>query len=628
MRSLQLYWLPPVTDAFGQACRALKGQTDQLGASLQLLAGYRLDENKLSLLGRLIRNLQDNHANLAPLRPLRIGVVSNANMDLLEYPLIATAARYGIELTFYSASLGQGFQQGLDPTSCINIARPEVVLIAFDYRAFFQSTDSALPGSGNSAEQISDQILQLAEAFRRHSGATIMMATLAHPPGATFGNFDRRQEGSLRHTLLEINARLVAGISPGDVIIDVESLVANVGSATWFDARQWNHGKFPFSLCCLPMFSDHVARLLASFSGKMKKCLVLDFDNTLWGGVIGDDGIEGVVLGNGSPLGEAFLDFQRFILSLRDRGIILAGCSKNDDSVARGMFRSHPESLLKEKHFAAFLANWDDKPANLRRIAQELNIGLDALVFFDDNPFEREMVRKCLPEVVVIEVPSDPSNYRNALAQSGWFESIAFSEDDRKRNEQYQSNRLRAQLASTTDVETYLRSLGMKLHAEAFNTLNRQRVTQLINKTNQFNVTTRRYTEHQVQAFEERRSGYCEAFRLTDNFGDNGIIGVMICEESERWRWIIDTWLMSCRVLNRRVEQAMLHRLINCASQQGIRFLDGVYIPSGRNEMVATLYERLGFSAATSAQPDGRTQWTLPLEGFTQSDVPMEIVTS
>jgi FkbH-like protein len=628
MNSLELYWLPPVADNFGQSCRALKSQTNQLGVSLQLLAGYRLDENKLSNLGRLIHNCQKDHANLAPLRHLRLGVISNANTDLLEYPLIATAARYGIELTVYSSSLGQSFQQGLDPTSSINVAKPEVVLIAFDYRAFFPSTESALPGSENSAKQISDQILQLAKSFRDHSGATIMMATLAHPPGATFGNFDRRQKGSLRHTLLEINERLVDGLSPGDIILDVESLVTNIGGAIWFDARQWNHGKFPFSLGCVPMFSDHVARLLASFSGKTKKCLVLDFDNTLWGGVIGDDGIEGVVLGNGSALGEAFLDFQRYILSLRDRGIILAGCSKNDDSVAREMFRSHPESLLKEDHFAAFLANWDDKPANLRRIAQELNIGIDSLVFFDDNPFEREMVRKCLPEVVVVEVPSDPSNYRNALAQSGWFESITFSEEDRKRNEQYQSNKLRTQLASTTDVETYLRSLGMKLHAEAFKSVNRQRVVQLINKTNQFNVTTRRYTEHQVQIFEEKGSGYCEAFRLTDNFGDNGIIGVVICEESERGRWLIDTWLMSCRVLNRRVEQAMLHRLINCASQQGIQYIDGVYIPSGRNEMVATLFERLGFINVASPQTDGRTSWALSLKGFVQSDVPMEMVIS
>lgn len=181
MKSLDLYWLPPLVDNFGQSCRALKNQPDQLGGALQHLAGYRLDENKLSNLGRFIKNCQKNHANLAPLRPLRLGVVSNANTDLLEYPLIATAARYGIELTIYNSSLGQSFQQGLDPTSTINVAKPEVVLIVFDYRAFFPTTESALPGSENSADQISDQILQLGKSFQNHSGATIMMATLASP---------------------------------------------------------------------------------------------------------------------------------------------------------------------------------------------------------------------------------------------------------------------------------------------------------------------------------------------------------------------------------------------------------------------------------------------------------------
>jgi FkbH-like protein len=626
MKSQDMLWLPSVPNHFGKTCQALESENKELGVSLQLLARYRLDENKLSILGRLIQKLQKKRANLLPLRPLSLGLVSNANTDLLKYPLMGAAARYGIELTVYNSSLGQSFQLGLDPNSSINASKPEVVLIFFDYRAFFSSTESALPGSEISAKQIADQILLLAKSFRDNCGATIAIATLAHPPGVTFGNFDRLQENSLRHTLIEINNRLVAGLSQGDMVLDVESLVSNIGGSIWFDTRQWNHGKFPFSLNCIPIFSDHVVRLLASFLGKTKKCLVIDFDNTLWGGVIGEDGLDGVVLGNGSPLGEAFLDFQRYILSLLDRGIILAGCSKNDDLVAREMFRSHPESLLKEDHFAIFLANWDDKPLNLRRIAQDLNIGIDSLVFFDDNPFEREMVRTYLPDVVVLEVPTDPSNFRNALAQSGWFESISFSEEDRNRNDNYKKSKLRTQQCSITNVESYLLNLGMKLQAEKFTSINRQRVTQLVNKTNQFNLTTRRYTEHQIQIFQENDSGYCEAFRLVDNFGDEGIIGVLICKENQHGRWNIDTWLMSCRVLNRRVEQAMLNRLINCALKNGITFLDGIYIPSGRNVMVASLFEELGFSKVAEPKTGDITSWTLPVESFIQLNVPMDIV--
>jgi FkbH-like protein len=626
---LELNWLPPLSTSFKQECSILRESENCLGISIQNLARHRLDENKLSILGRLIHEYQKNGKNIEPLRPLSIGLISNANFELFKYPIMSSAARYGISLTVYDLPFGSAIQQGLDPNSYINLTKPDIILISLDYRMFFPSSGKALPGIENLAENISTQMLELAESFRRFSGAVIMMASLAPPPENIFGNFDRRQRGSLRQTIHEVNERLIVGLKSGDLIIDIEALAANVGYLTWFDFRQWNHAKLPFSFTCLPLFADHVARLLAAHCGKSKKCLVLDIDNTLWGGVIGDDGIEGITLGCGNSIGEAYVDFQEYILKLRDRGIILAICSKNVDSIVSEVFSLHPECLLKKDDFAAFYANWDDKPSNLRRIADELSIGLDSLVFFDDSPFEREMVRKFIPEVVVLEVPSDPSRYREILSQSGWFESITYTEDDRGRNEQYKSNISRSQLSSSTDIETYLRSLEMKLFAEPFNLTNRQRVTQLINKTNQFNLTTRRYNEHQVKIFEDRNnSSYCEAFRLTDNFGDNGIIGIMICKEFEVGRWIIDTFLMSCRVLNRQVEHAIMSRMIDCALKLEIQSIDGEYIPTGRNEMVKNLYEQLGFFCIKhSLKSDDHTQWRLNLEDYKKrSTVNIEIL--
>jgi FkbH-like protein len=351
---------------------------------------------------------------------------------------------------------------------------------------------------------------------------------------------------------------------------------------------------------------------------------VLDLDNTLWGGVIGDDGLEGIALGQGSAEGEAYLSVQRAALEYRSRGVVLAVSSKNDEAVAQKPFREHPDMLLKEGHITVFRANWQDKASNIRLIAEQLNIGIDSLVFLDDNPFERELFRRELPLVAVPELPEDPALYARTLAWAGYFDAVSISEEDRKRADFYKANAERsATLTSSTDLQGYLRSLEMVCTIRPFDPVGRPRIAQLINKSNQFNLTTHRYTESEVAAMESDPNKFTMQVRLADKFGDNGMISVIVFDKAGDI-WTNDVWLMSCRVLGRRVEEAALAHICAAARAEGTRKLIGVYLPTVKNQMVADLYGRLGFVKIES-RPDGTTKWELDVDAYQTPDFPMTI---
>ena len=351
---------------------------------------------------------------------------------------------------------------------------------------------------------------------------------------------------------------------------------------------------------------------------------MLDLDNTVWGGVIGDDGMEGIRLAQGDATGEAHLSVQRLALALRERGVVLAVSSKNTGSVARRPFAEHPDMLLREQHIAVFQANWNDKATNIRAIASDLALGLESLVFLDDNPVERGLIRRELPEVAVPELDEDPASYARTLAAAGYFESVRFSDEDRVRAEMYQGNARRLGLQKQTgDIDAYLRSLDMRILFGRFDRTTRARVSQLINKSNQFNLTTRRYTESEVGACEADPDAFGLHARLIDNFGDNGIICVVICRAAAPATWVIDTWLMSCRVLGRRVEQMVLREILLRARSRGIRTVAGIYRPTERNAMVRDHYAKLGFTQV-GEDADGATHWTLPADTEIES-APMTV---
>ncbi len=387
----------------------------------------------------------------------------------------------------------------------------------------------------------------------------------------------------------------------------------------------WHRAKQEVALPATPMYGDLVARLVAAKQGRSFKCLVLDLDNTVWGGVVGDDGLEGLALGQGSALGEAFVAFQDYARELSRRGVILAVCSKNDEANALEPFEAHPEMVLRRGDIACFVANWSDKATNIRTIARELNIGLDALVFIDDNPFERALVRQELPMVGVPEVSDDPTCFARALADAGYFEALAVTEDDRGRSSQYQANRERDALKATaTDLPAYLRGLEMQLIWRRFDQIGLQRTAQLINKTNQFNLTTRRYTEDDVLAIMRDARAFGLQLRLLDRFGDNGIIAILIGRMVDEADLLIDTWLMSCRVLGRQVEPTSLNLIAEQARRLGARRLIGEYAPTKKNGMVRDHYAKLGF-APLGGDASGATRWVLDLDGFVPADTFIDV---
>ena len=603
----ELPWLPAAPESF----RAMVAEARNAG-DLARLAGHALSEPQLARLAKAAARLDDT----APLSRFRLAVLSNATTELVLPALVGTALRHGLLLEAFAAPFDQAMQQALDPNSALHAFKPDAVLLAFDARGF--GLDGHHPGlSAEEAAAKVEAALARIATIRGGVGAPLVVQTLAPPPKRLFGGFDRRVPGSAARLAAAFNDRLAEG---GDILFDVAALAETVGLETWHDPARWHLAKLPFAPRLVPLYADHLARLLAALRGKARKCLVLDLDNTCWGGVIGDDGLEGIKIGQGDGMGEAFLAVQRAALELRARGVVLAVCSKNDDAVARRAFAEHPDMLLRQDHIAVFQANWVDKPTNLKAIAKQLNIGTDALVFLDDNPVERALVRLEMPEVAVPELPDDPSLYPRMLLAGGYFEAVTFSGEDRSRAEQYQANARRASLeASATDLGSYLASLEMVLTLAPFDAVGRGRIAQLINKSNQFNLTTRRYTEAEVAQLEADPAVFTLQARLVDAFGDNGMISVAIARKAPA-AWEIDTWLMSCRVLGRRVEEAVLAALAEAARAEGAEALLGRYIASGRNGMVEDHYARLGFTAA------GKDLWRLELAGWMAPDLPMRVV--
>jgi FkbH-like protein len=621
VRPTDLSWLSEPPDDFRQQVRSLSGPSPDSRAVARRLAGYRLNGNQLYTLGNAIAKLAPEDADVT-----RLGVLSNGTADLLLPAVTASSLRHGVWLQAIGTAFDQVATEALNPASETNRARCHFVLLCVDHRGL---PLTPTPGEPDRAHATVDAALRyidsIRQALRSASGSTVIFQTIPQVACSLFGSLERDVPGTLQWLINRYNGELRMRVGKSsDLLLDAAALAETVGLAQWHDQVQWTLGKFPFAHAIVPLYADWVGRLIAAARGKARKCLVLDLDNTLWGGVIGDDGLAGIVLGNGSPAGEAHLNIQQTALALRGRGIVLAVSSKNDDQVARSAFRSHPEMLLKEEHIAVFQANWQDKASNLKAIAETLNIGVDALVLLDDSAAERAQVRESLPAVAVPELPADPVFYAETLLAAGYFEAIGFTAEDRHRAEHYQANAARAELlGATTDLESYLRSLQMQAICGPFDPVGRARITQLINKTNQFNLTTRRYTESEVATFEQLASGLTLQVRLIDRLGDNGIVAVVICIEEDP-DWLIDTWLMSCRVLNRKLEQATLHYIVSRAQAAGVRSLIGQYVNTERNDMVKDHYARLGF-APLGVREDG-SRWQLEVASYVVAALPMEIV--
>jgi len=418
-----------------------------------------------------------------------------------------------------------------------------------------------------------------------------------------------------RRLIRTINLAL-ADVPPGVSLLDTEQIAAEAGVDRWSNPRLWYLARQHPSSEALPILAEEQMAHVRAALGLSRKVLVCDLDNTLWKGIIGEDGVTGIKVGPGSPEGEAYADLQRYIGELKDRGIVLAVCSKNNPADAEAPFRERAGMVLRLEDFAVFLANWDDKATNLRRIAETIGVGLDSLVMIDDNPFERGWIRSQLPEVAVPELGASSFTYVRDLDRARCFPAITWSREDRLRAESYRVEQAREQSRATAgDLEGYLSGLQMRASCAPVGDANIERVAQLTNKTNQFNVTTRRRTIAEVRQLAA--TGWTGVFSLQDRFGDYGIIGVLLAQPAhEPACWTIDTWLMSCRVLRRDVEKFMMDCLVDAARAAGVRTLRAEYIRTEKNGLAATLFPELGF--ATLAESEGRSVYELSLDRVTE----------
>ncbi|OHB70391.1 MAG: hypothetical protein A2V70_15210 [Planctomycetes bacterium RBG_13_63_9] len=407
--------------------------------------------------------------------------------------------------------------------------------------------------------------------------------------------------------LREINAKLLRAAGEETILLDLEHISATVGKQRWENPKQWHVAKqHPSSEGLVPLVEHQMAAVRAVL-GLAKKVLVLDLDNVMWGGVIGEDGLDKIQLGPPSPAGEAFQAFQHYVRQLKTRGVLLAVCSKNNEADAKLPFESSPETVLKIEDFVAFSANWQDKATNLKQMAEDLSLGLDSFVFLDDNPVERAWVRSQIPEMAVPELPSDPAYYIDAIQEGRFFEANTLSAEDRTRHESYRSNIQRKELRQKAgSLEGFLEQLAMRARNGPFDAANMRRIAQLVNKTNQFNLTTRRYTEAQLTEQAGDPQWWTQWFRLADRFSDHGLIGVMTCRPHPRDSDAleIDNWLMSCRVLGRGMEVYMLQKAIEYCGSAGIERLVGCYIPTAKNSQVRDLFSRFQGQPVDSNEPE------------------------
>lgn len=570
---------------------------------------FSLQSRYASLYGRL----EEQALELAP---MRLALLGSSTMEHFAPILKWWLAREGFAAHIHVAEYDSIHQTVLDPSSELySLGKDAIVWIFTSHR------DIRFPVEpGASSEDVESAVeaavadtASLWEALARNASCQVIQNNADRPLERVFGNYEAGAPWSRSNMLRAYNCGLAKAVTPGVTLFDLDAVSSAFGLERWHDPRYWHHSKHAFSFDAYGMVAFQGARLVAAMKGKAKKCLVLDLDNTLWGGVIGDAGLAGIRLGDG-PDGEAFADFQEYILGLKRRGVILAVCSKNEEAAAKEPFERHPDMRLRLEDIAVFRANWENKADNIRDIAETLNIGLDSLVFVDDNPAERALVRTLLPEVAVPEIPEDPSHYTRVLDGGRYFEAVGFSEEDKVRGDLYRANAERTRHRDThTDLSGYLKSLDMVARVGGFDDFNLPRIAQLVNKSNQFHLTTTRYSEAELRAIAADSSNVCLHFRLLDKFGDNGLICVVILRPAEPDAFQIDTWVMSCRVLSRTMEEFVCNEIVAAAAAAagGRRRLVGKYIPTKKNRLVAGLYERLGFAPLGS--DSGSTLWGLDI---------------
>jgi FkbH-like protein len=555
-------------------------------------------------------------------KPLRLALLADVSTQHLVPVLKALFARAGVDVDIYEAGFDTVQLEALNPRSGLYSGDPQLVVILqsiMNLRGrYYQFGGEA----GDFIRAEVDGVVRSWEAIQSQLAIPVIQSTYVLPYERPFGNFGAKIAATVHSAAAEINREIGirARSFPSVFVIDVDYLAAWVGRGAFFDEKLWALAKSLCSLNCLPMIGKNIVDIALACTGSAIKCVVLDLDNTLWGGVVGDDGLEGIGLGDLDE-GGAFHYFQCYLRELWRRGILLAVCSKNEEAIARRVFKEHPAMVLREEHIAVFVANWQDKATNIAHIRETLNIGYDAMVFLDDNPFERNLVRQMIPQILVPEMPEDPALYVRAISELNLFETSSHTKLDAQRSAMYQTQAKRTEeLKKIGNIDEYLRSLETTILYRRFEPQSLSRIAQLIQRSNQFNLTTRRYSEAQCAAMmRDEQNWFPFSLTVNDRFGDFGLVNVVILRQKDKILEI-DTFLMSCRVLQRGIEQFAMNKIFAYARQQGFEEVVGRFIPTAKNVMVKDFFEQFGFKPS-AAVGDAEREWRLATSGY----IPREI---
>ena len=559
----------------------------------------------------LKKNLKKDNSQL---KKVKLAVLADSATQLFVQALKGYAYEVGLNFEIFEADYNQIELQVYDSGSELYKSDAESVIIFHSVQKLLKKFYSSPSEQRiNFADNYINELNKLVSTINANQKVKIIYLTFPELDDAVFGNYGNKLNSSWIFQLRKVNYELMilAQNEKSIFLADVTSLQNHLGSNFLFDPKMYINADMVFSIDFLPSIAKCITDIILAVSGRVKKCLILDLDNTMWGGIIGDDGIENIQIGD-LGIGKAFSLLQLWIKELKERGIILAICSKNTEEIAKEPFEKHPEMILKLNDIALFVANWDSKVDNIKYIQSVLNIGFDSMVFIDDNPFERGVVRTHLPEVTVPELPEDPAEYLTYLRSLNLFETASFSQEDKMRTQQYQEESGRTKLQrSFTSEEDFLKSLNMVAVVKPFDKYTAPRVAQLSQRSNQFNLRTVRYTEDDILKLISSPDHYTLTFSLNDKFGDYGLISIIILKKRDK-NLFIDTWIMSCRVLKRGMENFVLNQIATIALDNKFNNLMGEYIPTPKNGIVKDHYSKLGFTKNSDF-------WELDVKKYSQS---------
>ena len=534
-------------------------------------------------------------------KKLRVAFLASSTINGFEETMRVKCSQKGIECITYVAEYNQYNQEILNQDSELYQFKPDITFLILDTRHilgeyFFSWYSVPYDDRPKIIDTKISEIENICKTFTKNFTSKLVITSLQIPNYSPYGINEESTLRSLKEVVYAINNKLLQWSKSGDIFTyDFNQFVRKFGEKNVFNYKQFFSGDIKISTEYIPKFINELMGYTYAVTGTTKKCIVLDLDNTLWGGIVGEDGFDNIKLGD-NPVGRSFVEFQKRLLALNQRGIILAINSKNNFNDAIEVIQKHPNMILREDNFACVKINWDDKAVNLQKISEELNIGLDSMVFFDDDPINQEYVKESLPEVLVVNLPKDSSQYSQIIMELKEFDVLKITKEDTKRGEMYLGQKKRKELEGKVgNFNEFLKQMNIVVNVKKADSFSIPRISQLTLKTNQFNLTTKRYQEEEIRKFLSSDNNIVECVQVSDKFGDNGITGTYIVEKKNDEEWIIDTFLLSCRIMGRGVEEMMMNQIIEKAKLSGIKRLKGQFIPTAKNKPAENFYEKLGF---------------------------------